>query len=116
MYNLLMVAIGGGSGAVLRWGLSQWSGQTALSLGMLTANWLGAFLIGVLAQWLDNPHYKLLLITGFLGGLTTFSSFSLEVVTLIQNGRFFGALMAVVLHVLGSLALTALGMYVVQGK
>ncbi|HET7772541.1 MAG TPA: fluoride efflux transporter CrcB [Burkholderiaceae bacterium] len=109
------VFIGAGVGAVARWVLSMklplWQG---FPLGTLAANLIGAFLIGMLAVWLAgqqgmNPLLRLALMTGLLGGLTTFSTFSLESVTLIQNGRALEALLHAGLHLMGSLLLVALG-------
>ncbi len=109
------VFIGAGVGAVARWVLGMklplWQG---FPLGTLAANLIGAFLIGMLAVWLAgqqgmNPLLRLALMTGLLGGLTTFSTFSLESVTLIQNGRALEALLHAGLHLMGSLLLVALG-------
>ncbi|KPF70434.1 hypothetical protein IP84_01500 [beta proteobacterium AAP99] len=111
------VFIGAGVGAVARWVLGMklplWQG---FPLGTLAANLVGAFAIGVLSVWLAgqqgmNPLLRLALMTGLLGGLTTFSTFSLESVTLIQNGRAFEALLHAGLHLLGSLLLVGLGVF-----
>lgn len=101
------VAAGASAGAVLRWLLSGWFGAT---LGILLANAVGAFLIGLLAPMLSDPRAQALLLTGFLGGLTTFSSFSLEVVMLLQHGRLGQAALLMVVHLGLSLMLTALGL------
>lgn len=116
--SLLVIALGATLGAWLRWGLglllNPWFSH--LPLGTLAANWLGGYLIGVALMLFElhldlSPEFKLLVITGFLGGLTTFSSFSAEVMTLIQRADYVWAAWAVLLHVAGSLLLTALGMY-----
>jgi CrcB protein len=85
-----------------------------LPLGTLAANWLGGYAIGIVVAALMHhpelaPAWRLFLVTGLLGGLTTFSSFSVEVVTLLQQGRLGWALAAMALHLGGSLLLTALG-------
>lgn len=112
----LAVVAGAGIGALLRWGLGLWLNAAVphVPLGTLAANWLGGYAIGlVVAALLHHPEiapqWRLFLVTGLLGGLSTFSSFSIEVVSLLQQGRLGWALAAVGLHVGGSLALTALG-------
>ncbi|HSV36955.1 MAG TPA: fluoride efflux transporter CrcB, partial [Ramlibacter sp.] len=90
----------------------------ALPLGTLAANLIGGYLVGVavavFAQWPAlPPQARLFVITGFLGGLTTFSTFSAEVVTQLQNGHTAWALATALAHLLGSFALTALGILTV---
>ena len=85
-----------------------------LFLSVLAANWLGALLIGVLAELLTDPQWRLLWITGFLGSLTTFSGLSVEMVGLMQAQRWGMALMATCLHVFGSFGLTVLGIKLAQ--
>ena len=110
----IAVFIGGGTGSVLRW----WLGMKfnplhhAIPVGTLTANLLGAFIIGAGLAWLNrltdiDPVWKLLITTGFCGGLTTFSTFSAEVVFLLQAGRFGWALLNVAVNLFGSFAMTA---------
>ena len=87
----------------------------ALPLGTLLANLVGGYLIGlamaVFAQMQDlPPEWRLFVITGFLGGLTTFSTFSAEVVTALNQGRLGWAAATVSAHVIGSLGLTLLGL------
>ncbi|MDT7928513.1 fluoride efflux transporter CrcB [Tepidimonas sp.] len=110
------VVVGAGIGALLRWwlGLALNALLPQLPLGTLAANWLGGYAVGLVVAFLMHhpelsPHWRLFLVTGLLGGLTTFSSFSIEVVSLLQQGRLGWALAAMGLHVGGSLALTALG-------
>ena len=115
--------IGGGAalGAICRWQLGLWLNALTPSvpLGTLAANLIGGYLIGVavavFALLTDlSPLWRLLIVTGFLGGLTTFSTFSAEVVTLLQAERFGAMLLAIGLHVGGSLLMTVLGMATVS--
>ncbi|MFJ2975609.1 fluoride efflux transporter CrcB [Kluyvera sp. NPDC087067] len=115
---LLAVFIGGGTGSVARWFLSLKLNPMhhALPLGTLTANLIGAFIIGAGLAWFNrlpqvDPMWKLLITTGFCGGLTTFSTFSSEVVFLLQAGRFGWALLNVAVNLLGSFAMTALAFW-----
>jgi CrcB protein len=115
--SVLAISVGAAIGAVLRWLLAVrfnplW---TALPLGTLAANLVGGYAIGVALGWLGQhpelpPQVRLFVVTGLLGGLTTFSTFSAEVVAHLQEGRMAPALLVAVTHVLGSLALTALGL------
>ncbi|MFZ9800577.1 MAG: fluoride efflux transporter CrcB [Burkholderiaceae bacterium] len=121
MQSLCAVMLGGSLGAALRWGLSatmnhRWS---AMPLGTWLANLLGGFLVGVAVAWFSkhadmDPAWRLLVITGLLGGLTTFSSFSAEVVSMLQSERYQWALATVALHVLGSLLMTVIGIRLVE--
>ena len=113
----LSVFVGAGLGALLRWLLGQRLNPVfpSIPLGTLTANLIGGFLVGFLLIWLNRhpalpPELRLLVITGFLGGLTTFSTFSAEVVTLLSRGELLLGLSAAAAHLFGSLILTALGM------
>lgn len=115
--SILAISAGASAGAVLRWllGMSLNAMFPAIPPGTLAANLIGGYLIGVaMAVFADHPglppEWRLLVVTGFLGGLTTFSTFSAEVTTLIQQGRLLWASAAIGVHVTGSLALTLLGL------
>lgn len=115
-YAFLAVFGGAGFGAMLRWGLGTWLNPVfpTVPLGTVSANLLGGLLVGVASSYFTHntalaPEWRLLVITGFLGGLTTFSTFSAEVVTLLGRHEHLWALATVGVHLLGSLALTALG-------
>lgn len=114
--SIFSIAAGASLGALLRWFLAGRFNPLfpALPLGTLAANMVGGYLIGiavaVFAQWPGlNPQARLFVVTGFLGGLTTFSTFSAEVVTQLQQGRTAWALATALTHMLGSFALTGLG-------
>ena len=116
MLTVLAICIGASLGALARWGLGLWlSPGGLLPWGTLAANLVGGYLIGVAIAAFQampqlDPVWRLLLITGFLGGLTTFSSFSAEVVEFLMAGRYGLALLTAGLHVMGSLAMTVLGL------
>ena len=116
MLPVIAICIGASIGALARWGLGLWlTPGGLLPWGTLAANLIGGYLIGVAIALFQampqfDPVWRLLLITGFLGGLTTFSSFSAEVVEFLMAGRYGLALMTAGLHVLGSLAMTLLGL------
>jgi CrcB protein len=107
-------------GALSRWQLGLWLNPSPASAGLLpwgtlAANLIGGYLVGVCVgvfQQLPelDPVWRLALVTGFLGALTTFSSFSAEVVAMLQQGRFALAAGTASLHLFGSLALTVLGL------
>jgi CrcB protein len=121
MSTAISVFVGAGLGALLRW----WFGLVlnpifpTMPLGTVAANLLGGYLVGVAVAFFSiksglPPEWRLLAITGFLGGLTTFSTFSAEVVTLLERAQFGWALATAGVHLLGSLLLTALGMMTVR--
>ena len=113
--SFIAVGIGAALGAWLRWGLGEWlNTRIELPLGTLAANLIGGFLVGVAVALLADradlaPAWRLFIITGFLGGLTTFSTFSAESVALLTRGDYGWALAHAGLHLFGSLVLTALG-------
>lgn len=115
-YTILAIFSGAGFGALLRWflGTKLNSLYPSIPLGTLSANLIGGYLIGLsVAFFASNtaiaPEWRLFIITGFLGGLTTFSTFSAEIVTLLQEGRISTGLVAILLHVMGSIVMTLLG-------
>lgn len=115
--SILAISLGASAGAVLRWLLGRALNALfpLVPVGTLAANLLGGYLIGLaLAVFAAlpqlAPEWRLLVITGFLGGLTTFSTFSAEVTALLQQGRLQWAGIAIAVHVAGSLAMTILGM------
>jgi CrcB protein len=116
---ILVVFGGAGFGALLRWWLGSWLNPLfpTIPLGTVAANLVGGLLVGAAGAFFTHhggiaPEWRLLVITGFLGGLTTFSTFSLEVVTLIARQEYGWALGAAGAHLLGSLALTAIGIVI----
>lgn len=115
------VGIGAALGAWTRWGLAAALNHIvpALPMGTLVANLTGGFLIGAaLEYFLQNatlpPEYRLFVITGFLGSLTTFSAFSLEAVMLLEESRYGWTMALISSHFIGSLAMTMLGLYMVR--
>ena len=117
------IAVGGGAalGAWARWGLGIWLNHLvpSLPLGTLVANVSGGYLIGLALAWFAlnpgiPPEIRLLLVTGFLGALTTFSTFSAESMDLLQRQQYGRAAAHVVLHLAGSLLATALGMWTLR--
>ncbi len=116
LYAFLAVGIGAAIGAWLRWGLGLWLNPTVpeLPMGTLSANIVGGYLIGLaIAFFMQNPsispEWRLLIITGFLGGLTTFSTFSAETVTLLMRGQYAWGTAIIAAHLGGSLLMTVLG-------
>ena len=113
--SVIAICIGASVGALARWGLGLWLNPGAfIPLGTLAANLVGGYLVGVCVavfQALPNldPTWRLLLVTGFLGALTTFSSFSAEVVGMLGQQRYALALGTAAVHLLGSLLLTIAG-------
>ena len=117
MHAVLAICFGACLGALARWQLGLWLSHSSALIpwGTLAANLIGGYLVGVCVgvfqQWPElDPLWRLALVTGFLGALTTFSSFSAEVVALLQQGRYALALGMASVHLFGSLALTVLGL------
>ena len=118
-FSVLAVFGGAGSGALLRWWLGSWLNPVfpTIPLGTLAANLIGGLLVGGASAFFTHtpalpPEWRLLIITGFMGGLTTFSTFSLEVVTLIGRQEHWWALGTATVHLVCSLILTGIGILV----
>lgn len=120
MLQVTAICLGASVGALARWQLGLWLNPTGvvvgstLPLGTLAANLIGGYLIGVCVAVFQalpelNPAWRLALVTGFLGALTTFSSFSAEVVAMLGQQRYALALGTAALHLFGSLLLTIVG-------
>ena len=119
--SVAAVAAGATLGALLRWQLSVRLNAVApmVPLGTLAANLIGGFCVGLAMGWLARhpewpPQVRLFVVTGLLGGLTTFSTFSAEVVGHLQDGRMLWAIALACAHLAGSLVLTALGLATVR--
>ncbi len=119
LQSVIVVSAGAAVGALLRWllGVAFNALFPPLPLGTLSANLLGGLLMGValgyFSQHVELPDaWRLLCITGFLGGLTTFSSFSGDVTLLLRDGRMGWALLNIAAHVLGSLVMTVTGLWI----
>jgi fluoride exporter len=120
-YGFLAVGIGAALGAWLRWmlGIAFNPKVPTLPLGTLAANLIGGYVIGIAVEYLSRhtglpPEVRLFLITGFLGGLTTFSTFSAEATALLQTGQIGWAALHAITHLVGSIVLTFLGIYTVR--
>ncbi len=115
MMSVVAICIGACVGALARWGLGLWLNPGAfLPMGTLAANLIGGYLVGVaVAVFQAMPHldpaWRLAIVTGFLGALTTFSSFSAEVVGMLGQQRYLLAFNTAALHLFGSLLLTVAG-------
>ena len=114
--SILAVAVGAALGALLRWELGARLNHVFPTIppGTLAANLIGAYIVGLgIAVFATlpgiSPEWRLLVITGFCGGLTTFSTFSAEIAGLLQQGRVSWALGAVAMHVAGSVIMTFAG-------
>jgi len=121
MTAFLAVGIGAALGAWLRWGLGLWLNPVSpsLPLGTLAANLIGGFSIGLVIAWLTEhpalpPEVRLFLITGLLGGLTTFSTYSAEVVMALSRGLWLSASLIAFSHMAGSFLATGLGFYSIR--
>jgi CrcB protein len=117
--QLFAVALGSVIGGLTRWQAQFWINPrwSGFPLGTLLVNCVGGFLIGMALAWFErtpNELLRLLLVTGCLGGLTTFSSFSGESLVLLQRGEYAMALAHTAAHVLGALAFAAIGYRVMR--
>lgn len=120
--SIAAISIGASLGALARWQLALAFNALfpLMPLGTLAANLIGGYLIGIAVAFFAfhpelPPEWRLLIITGFLGGLTTFSTFSAEVTDLLMGQRLGWALITVSTHVLGSILMTVLGIATVEG-
>ncbi len=115
MLAVAAICVGASLGALARWGLGLWLNPVALlPMGTLAANLVGGYLVGICVAVFAalpqlDPVWRLALVTGFLGALTTFSSFSAEVVAMLMQQRYGLAFVTAALHLLGSLLLTIAG-------
>jgi len=114
---ILAISLGAALGAVLRWILGSKLNSIFPDIppGTLTANLIGGYIVGLAVAYFAQapeiaPEWRLLIVTGFCGGLTTFSTFSAEVVSLLQQGRLSWAMGAIAVHVTGSLLATLAGL------
>jgi CrcB protein len=114
--SFVAVCVGASLGALLRWGLGTFLNSyfPAVPPGTLAANLVGAYIVGIAIAFFATfpalaPEWRLLVITGFCGGLTTFSTYSAEIVTLLQQGRGLWACGAAAAHLAGSVLMTFAG-------
>ena len=124
MLSIMAICMGACLGALARWQLGLWlnpstPGDGIFPWGTLAANLIGGYLIGLCVGIFQNlpqldPEWRLFCITGFLGALTTFSTFSMEVVGMLQQGRLFWAMGTASVNLVGSLVLTYFGLYTVK--
>lgn len=121
-HAFIAIGTGAAAGAWLRWVLGLWLNPLlpSLPLGTLAANLSGGFLMGMTMQLLLEhavlpPELRLAITTGFLGGLTTFSTFSAETVTLLLREQYLWTLALVLTHVIGSVTMTLLGIVAMKG-
>ena len=117
--EIAAVSLGAVVGALLRWGAGMWLNArwAGFPLGTLFVNCVGGLMVGAVLFWLErspNELLRLLLVTGLLGGFTTFSAFSAESLILLQRGQLALALGHALAHVVGALACTALGFRIAQ--
>ena len=122
MKQVLLVGVGGALGSILRYGVGLLASRfpSSLPLGTVMVNLAGCFLIGLAAalahkRGLVTGDARLLLVTGFLGGFTTFSAFGLETLTLLQRGKYLHAAASVGVSVGGGLAMAWLGFALIAG-
>ena len=117
LYSFLAIGSGAALGAWLRWGLALWlnPNHSTLPLGTLAANLVGGYGVGLALAWIAQQpgltvEMRLFVITGLLGGLTTFSTFSAETAQLLMRQQYTWAIGIVAIHVIGSVSMTILGL------
>ncbi len=116
----LAIGVGAALGAWARWGLTVWlNTAVAIPLGTFMANAIGGFLMGIVLAFFQlipqlSPEWRLFIATGFLGGLTTFSTFSAQAFELLQKQEYMWAILYVLAHVVASILLTILGYWMVM--
>lgn len=117
----IAVGLGAAIGAWMRWGLGLMLNATlpVLAMGTLAVNLIGGYLMGLAIAGFAlaptvSPEVRLFVMTGFLGGMTTFSTFSAEGVNLIARGQYGWAITHILVHVIGSLMMTGLGIFTIQ--
>ena len=117
---ILAISVGSVAGGLLRWFLSLKLNVIAFTipLGTLVSNLIAGYIIGLAIAFFNHttlsPEWRLLIITGFCGGLSTFSTFSAEIVNFLQEGRFGWGLTTIAIHVAGSVLMTFLGVLTYQ--
>jgi CrcB protein len=115
---IFFVGIGGFFGAISRFLISTFIQKNTIPFfptGTLSVNIIGSFIIGFLVMYFEQtiaPEYKAMFVTGFLGALTTFSTFSFETVAMIQSGEYAKAFLNIGLNVLFCLSATIMGMFI----
>lgn len=121
IYGFVAVGVGAALGAWLRWGFGAWLNPRfpTLPLGTLAANLVGGYLVGVAVAYFGDhaglpSEVRLFIITGFLGGLTTFSTFSAETVGLLSRGQYGWAAAHISAHLAGSIVMTLLGLLTIN--
>ena len=121
IYGFVAVGVGAALGAWLRWGFGEWLNPRfpTLPMGTLAANLLGGYLVGVAVAYFGEhaglpSEARLFIITGFLGGLTTFSTFSAESVGLLSRGQYGWAVAHISAHLAGSIVMTILGLLTIK--
>lgn len=114
--SLIIISVGAALGACTRWGLGLMFNSVAsyFSMGTLVANYLGCFIIGVISALIwhypaFSSEWRLFLVTGFLGSLTTFSAFSAEVIEKLVNQQWNIGIFIMLIHIIGCLLMTGLG-------
>lgn len=121
IWSIISISFGATAGALLRYGLGNTLNPIfpSIPLGTLTANIIGGFLMGLFISLSKNHLFlpeaiRLAITTGFLGGLTTFSTFSAETVTLLLHKEYLLTILIILSHVAGSVIATILGMYTIK--